>query len=115
MITIDGKEYRNLEEQVLKNMEDIETLKESVVDITTQDNDFTGVNNFEGNLYKLTSSGAPQLAANNVMTAISFYDENDNQTGTVGVTNSGVKIKAGNSVIEVSESDNTNPFKSISA
>lgn len=103
MITIGDKEYRNLEEQVLKNMEDIAEIQQSVVDITTSDNTFTGVNNFEGNLYKLTESGAPQFAATNVMTAISFYDENDNQTGTVGVTSGGVKIKVNNNVIEVSD------------
>ncbi len=97
MITIDGKEYRNLEEQVLKNMEDIETLKGEIVDITTENNTFTGTNTFNGsttfngNLYRPNPNGGGQLIVNNVMSGISFSDDGD-QTGQVAVTSAGASI-----------------------
>ena len=92
MIVIDGKEYRNLEEQVLKNMEDIKTLKEEQqVDILNKDNTFNGNNTFKGNLYRPNTNGGGQLIVNNVMSGISYSDDGD-QTGQVAVTSAGTSI-----------------------
>lgn len=97
MITIDGKEYRNLEEQVLKNMEDIKTLQEEQVDILNEDNTFTGTNTFKGSttfngpLYHPNTNGGGQLIVNNVMSGISYSDDGD-QTGQVAVTSAGTSI-----------------------
>lgn len=92
MIVIDGKEYRNLEEQVLKNMEDIKTLKEEQqVDILNEDNIFNGNNTFKGNLYRPNTNGGGQLIVNHVMSGISYSDDGD-QTGQVAVTSAGTSI-----------------------
>lgn len=91
MIVIDGKEYRNLEEQVLKNMEDIKTLKEEQVDILNENNTFNGNNTFKGNLYRPNTNGGGQLIVNHVMSGISYSDGGD-QTGQVAITSAGTSI-----------------------
>lgn len=106
MIVIDGKEYRNLEEQVLKNMEDIKTLKEEQqVDILNEDNTFNGNNTFKGNLYRPNTNGGGQLIVNHVMAALSFSDAGD-QTGQVAITSAGASITG--LVIPVNDNDAAN-------
>lgn len=92
MIVIDGKEYRNLEEQVLKNMEDIKTLQEEQqADILNEDNTFNGNNTFKGNLYRPNTNGGGQLIVNHVMAGLSFSNAGD-QTGQVAITSAGASI-----------------------
>ena len=107
MIVIDGKEYRNLEEQVLKNMEDIETLKEEQIDILNEDNTFEGNNTFNGNLYRPNPNGGGQLIVNNVMAGISFSDDGD-QTGQIAVTSAGASITG--LVSPVNDNDAANKY-----
>ena len=61
MININGKEYRNIQEQVEKNQEDIKEIKESTIDAYSKaeaDDKFETISDVYGNFYTRDQSDA---------------------------------------------------------